>query len=130
MSQKGDGDRWLAGLCHLAVFFQLPGLLAVFLIYLFRDQDDFVKHHCRQALSFQIALFVLALGLSLIALVAVLIGGLGIALHAPGSVIAVIVSLFGLISLAVIGLAIFASVQAFRGHEYRYPLIGSWVARL
>ncbi|MEM9656453.1 MAG: DUF4870 domain-containing protein, partial [Actinomycetota bacterium] len=96
-------DRTMALLCHvLGLFTGFIGPLIVWLIK--KDQSRFVDHHGRQALNFQISMFIL--WMITFVLIFVLIGLLLIP----------VLLVWGIV------MPIIAAVAANKGEEYRYPL--------
>ena len=104
-----DARRW-AMLCHLAALFGLLGNLIGFLIgplvvwLLKKDDAPFIDEHGKEAVNFQITMF-LALFLGAL-LTLVLVG---------------IVILIAVVILMIV-MPIVAAIKASNGEHYRYPL--------
>ena len=131
---SSDNDRlWAAGAHLLALVLALMtswmagiagiiGSLAVWLIK--RDDSPFVAAHAKEALNFNLSMFLYACAAALIGFVligaTVLTLGLGIILTAPAGV----VLLLAIAAIAVLWLvcSVIAIVKAFNGELYRYPL--------
>ena len=106
---------WIAG---------AAGVLGAGLVYLVkRDDSPFASEHAREAINFNLSMFIyacLALAVAVVLIGAtVLTLGLGIILTAPAGI---------LLALAVAGIAIvwlvcsvIATVKAWNGEPYRYP---------
>jgi uncharacterized Tic20 family protein len=116
-----DAERTEAVVCHVG------GILTSFLLPLImllikKDRSAFVAHHGREALNFQFTLFVPLLASGLLALLAGVLGWMvapEIAVLAAGLVcvaVAVAVCLWEAV------FAVVASVAAYRGRDYYYPL--------
>lgn len=129
-----ENDRlWAAGAHLLALVLALltswvvgaagvVGALVVFLLK--RDDSPFATEHAREAINFNLSMFFYACGAMLIG--GLLIGatvltlGLGIILTAPAGILL-------LLAIAAIGVlwlvcSVVATVKAFNGETYRYPL--------
>lgn len=84
------------------------GPLIVYLIY--KDRSPFVRHHAAESLNFQISLWIYAAVGVILSIVTL---GLGLFIFLPVAFVAGIVALV---------LIIMASVAAYDGRGYRYPL--------
>ena len=101
-SRPGD-DNTLAMLCHLGGAF--ASILVPIVIYATKkDQSPFIRHHAVEAINFHLTYF--------------------IALIVSVVLILVIIGFFLMLATAVafLVLTIMASVAAYRGEWYRYPL--------
>lgn len=123
-------EKVLSGIAHVAVLFSWLGLVYNLVIYLvYKPKSGFVAGHAKQAL-----------GLSIIAiLVRMVLGfafaGAGFAMswnpmslsrgYAAGALGGLLMMA---VSIAVLIFVILAAVKAFGGEEYRYPVIGSFIA--
>lgn len=107
---------WMAGVAGIL------GSLAVWLVK--RDDSPFAAAHAKEALNFNLSMFLYACAAALIGFVlvgaTVLTLGLGIILTAPAG----IVLLLAIAAIAVLWLlcSVIATVKAFNGEHYRYPL--------
>jgi len=104
-----EDERTMAMLCHLLGI--LTGFLGPLVLWLVKkDQSAFIDHHGREALNFQITLFLvmIALGSVTFVLMLLIIGFFLIPILAAVPVIGLI-------------LEILAAVAAHRGEWHRYP---------
>ncbi len=113
-----NDSKNLAFICHLAGFFWfvIPGLniIAPLVILLIRGRDDeFVSHHGRQALVFQVIMSVAMIFLMLFGIILLIIL-VGVFFLMAAVFVAVIDVIFILI----------ATFAASRGELYTYPLLG------
>lgn len=130
-TQPPLGDRIIAVLLHLGVWFADVGLLVSVVLYgWLRRRSDYVYDQGKQAVAYQITVLLL----SLIARLAVarafahlVPGGLAgqhpLELPLP----------FQLVYAAYVALQAYGlvgAVQAYQGRSFRYALIGPWIARL
>ncbi|MDT0687609.1 DUF4870 domain-containing protein [Autumnicola psychrophila] len=143
-------DKNLATLIHLSVFtkflFPLGNFLFPLLLWIFRKDDEFVDHHGRNALNFQISIFLYSILLVVLGLAGLTLIVLNldpeIFLHrlpefviddlqqALSAIILVIV--FATLLLALFVLEIFAvisaSLKANEGELYNYPLCINFIS--
>lgn len=122
-------ERQWAMLAHLSVLLNLAtglgGPIAAFLIYLFyRERSRYVAFHALQSLVFQLFAWVVA------GVVAGVIWALAIALTAlvVGMCLYPFACLISLIPLGALVYGIVAAIACSRGEDFRYWLIGDWVA--
>ncbi|MDT0650395.1 DUF4870 domain-containing protein [Autumnicola edwardsiae] len=138
-------DKNLATLIHLSVFtkfiFPLGNFFFPLLLWIFRKEEDgFVDHHGKNALNFQISIFLYSVLLVLLGLAGIVCSAIyldhQISLHTfpefaiddlQGAMSAIIfVAVFGSLLLALFILEIFAvisaSIKANEGELYNYPL--------
>lgn len=101
----GSSDKILAVLCHASPIFALAFILPLIVYLLKKDESDFVKEQSREALNFHITAFIAALVASL--LMFAFVGAI----------------LLPLIGLAVLVLAIVATIKVLDGKPYLYPFI-------
>lgn len=125
-----DGDRVLAGITHLSVFF--GGIIMPLVVWLAaKTSMPYASRQAKQAFFFQLILTGIALILIVPFYIAIFASTIAIASNTPG---AAPVTFFGGFALLWIGylaiwvveitFAIYASVQAFQGKPYHYPLLG------
>ena len=122
----------LSGLCHLAIFLNLIGVIGVLIVYLVkRDESEFVAHNAKQALAYQVIILVLSWILGILFFIGALGGALTgqlFELQVLAPVVMVFAFLFGLLSIVVTlvlyGYAIYAAVKAFQGEAFTYAVIG------
>ncbi len=129
-----DHDRHWAGIAHLSALLLalmtswiagVAGVAAAGLVYLLkRDASPFIADHAREALNFNLSMLIYSIGA--MAIGAVLVGasvltlGIGLLVTVPAG----IVLLLAVAAIAVTWLvcSIIATVRAFNGETYRYPL--------
>ncbi len=102
LSQTTNDERTLAMLCHITGLISFIGPLIVWLLK--KDESEFIDANGKQALNFQISIFIYSIVASM--LIVILIG------------IPLLIAL-GLFSLVMI---ILASVKALNGEVFEYPL--------
>ncbi|MBC7988060.1 MAG: DUF4870 domain-containing protein [Luteimonas sp.] len=126
-------DRQWAALAHLSALVLalmtswiagLAGVLGAGAIYLLKRNDSaFVAEHAREAINFNLSMFIYACAAVAIGIVlvgaTVLTLGLGIILTAPAGLLL----LLAVAAIAVVWLvcSIIATVKAWNGETYRYP---------
>ena len=106
---------WIAG---------IAGVLAATVVYMIkRDDSPFASAHAREAINFNLSMFIYAcvataIGIALVG-ATVLTLGLGLLVTLPaGLVLALVIAA---IAVAWLVCSIVAMVQAWNGEEYRYP---------
>ncbi|HZW19602.1 MAG TPA: DUF4870 domain-containing protein [Luteimonas sp.] len=107
---------WIAGFAGMA------GAGAVYLLK--RDDSPFIREHAREALNFNLSMFVYAcvvtaIGIALVG-VTVLTLGLGILVTLPAGL--ALLAAIGVIAVMWLVCSIVATVKAWNGEAYRYPL--------
>ncbi len=129
-----SSERQWAALAHLSAlvlalmtswFAGAAGVLAAAVVYLVkRDDSPFVREHAREAINFNLSMFIyacvaIAIGIAL-AGVTVLTLGIGLLVTAPAG----LALLLAIAAIAVMWLvcSIVATVKAWNGEAYRYPL--------
>ncbi|HXF69203.1 MAG TPA: DUF4870 domain-containing protein [Thermoflexus sp.] len=122
-------ERQWAMLAHLSVLLNLVtalgGPIAAFLIYMFyRDRSRYIAFHALQSLVFQLIAWV---GGGLLAAVAWVISGV-LAAVIVGICLIPFACLFSLIPLGAIVYGVIGGIACSRGEDFRYWLIGDWVA--
>ena len=107
---------WVAGIAGVV------GGLAVWLLK--RDDSPFAAEHAKEALNFNLSMFIYACAACAIGVVlvgaTVLTLGLGIILTAPAGILLLLA--VGAIAVLWLVCSIIATVKAFNGESYRYPL--------
>lgn len=105
-------DRSMAMLCHLLSI--LTGFIGPLILWLVKKETSpFVNHHGREALNFQITMFLISLGLVAIsAVVALVTLGFGIFILFP---------IFIVLPILILVAEIIACMAANRGEWHRYP---------
>jgi uncharacterized Tic20 family protein len=134
LSNPSESERlWAAGAHLIALVLALltswivgvAGVIGALTVYLLkRDDSPFATEHAREAINFNLSMFLYACAAVLLG--AVLVGatvltlGLGIVLTAPAG----IALLFAIAAIGVLWLvcSVVATVRAFNGETYRYPL--------
>jgi uncharacterized protein len=132
-SPSASERQWAAG-AHLAALVLalltswiagIAGVLGAGIVYLVkRDSSSFVAGHAREAVNFNLSMFIyaciaVALGIALVG-ATVLTLGIGLILTLPAGVLLVVAC----VGIAVLWLAcsVIAAVKAWNGEAYRYPL--------
>ena len=129
-----SSERQWAALAHLSAlvlalmtswFAGVAGVLAAAVVYLIkRDDSPFVREHAREALNFNLSMFIyacvaIAIGIAL-AGATVLTLGIGLLVTAPAG-LALLLAV-GAIAVMWLVCSIVAMVTAWNGEAYRYPL--------
>lgn len=129
-----SSERQWAALAHLSAlvlalmtswFAGVAGVLAAAVVYLIkRDDSPFVREHAREALNFNLSMFIyacvaIAIGIAL-AGATVLTLGIGLLVTAPAG-LALLLAV-GAIAVMWLVCSIVAMVKAWNGEAYRYPL--------
>ena len=111
----------LTGIAHLCILFQFVGLVIAFVIYYMeKDSSDFIRKGVKQAIGLQVLISIFILAYKTVLLF-------------YGSVIVRAYILRGailLLYLAVIGLALYAAFNFFKGRYYQYPLVGRLIQNI
>lgn len=134
MQSVGESERHWAAMAHLSALLLafltswaagLAGVLAAGVIYLIKRNDSaFVATHAREAVNFNISMFLYACIAGAIGVVlvgaTVLTLGIGAIVTAPAGLLLAALAL----AIAVMWLvcSIIAAIKAWNGEEYRYPL--------
>lgn len=122
-------ERQWAMLAHLSILLNLltglGGPVAALLIYLvYRERSRYVAFHALQSLVFQLIAWVGGGALAaILAALATLLTAVVIGLF-----LWPVACLVGLVPLAALGYGIIAGVACSRGEDFRYWLVGDWVA--
>lgn len=103
----------------------VAGVLAAGVVYLLKRNDsDFVARHAAEALNFNLSMLIyacVALGIGVLLFGATLLTlGLGIIVTAPAALVLLLA--LGAIALLWLVCSIVATVKAWNGEEFRYPL--------
>lgn len=134
MQSVGESERQWAAMAHLSALLLafltswaagLAGVLAAGVIYLIKRNDSaFVAAHAREAVNFNISMFLyaciaVAIGVVLVG-ATVLTLGIGAIVTAPAGLLLAALA----VAIAVMWLvcSIIAAIKAWNGEEYRYPL--------
>jgi len=129
-----ENERHWAAVAHASAlilalmtswFAGAAGVLAATAIYLLkRDDSRFVADHAREALNFNLSMFLYACIAGAIGIVlvgaTVLTLGIGIIVTAPAGLLLVLA--IGAIAVMWLVCSIVATVKAWNGEHYRYPL--------
>jgi uncharacterized Tic20 family protein len=129
-----EHERHWAGMAHLSALLLalltswaagVAGVAAALAIWLVtRDESPFIAAHAREALNFTLSMLLYACAAGVLAVVlvgvSVLTLGIGLILTVPAGVLLVL----AVAAIAVMWLvcSIIATVRAFNGEPYRYPL--------
>ncbi|MEW6030521.1 MAG: DUF4870 domain-containing protein [Chloroflexota bacterium] len=143
-------DNWVGGVCHSTVILQMWGIIIPLVIWITqKERSAKIRFQALQAIFYQlIAVVANVLGtVGGVVIYLVFIGGILVAASvgssngneiSPMLGILLIVfmggfMLFWLISMVAIPLyyllAAIASIQTIRGHDFKYPILGSMIAR-
>lgn len=128
-----DERQW-AALAHLAALVLalcttwiagIAGMLGAGAVYLFkRDSSEFVAAHAREALNFNLSMFIYACVATAIGVVligtTVLTLGLGLIVTLPAGLL--LLALYAVIAVMWLVCSVIATVRAWNGEAYRYPL--------
>lgn len=132
-----EGDKTLAGFCHLSVFFA-PVILPLVVWLAVKRTQPYASQQAKQAFFFHLFFSILSVGAVLglqVIMFSTMFSGVGsgaapdpASFNTPVFPLA-LVGVYGV--LGVLGLinaifSVIAAVQAFQGKPYRYPLLG-WV---
>jgi uncharacterized Tic20 family protein len=107
---------WIAG---------AAGVLAAVVVYMIkRDDSPFASAHAREAINFNLSMFIyacvaFAIGIALVG-VTVLTLGIGLLVTIPAGLVLVLA--IGAIAVTWLVCSIIATVKAWNGERYRYPL--------
>lgn len=113
----GDQQTWRV-LAHASAFIQLfgiPSLVGPLIVWLIRRDDPVVEPHAREALNFQLSLFIYFVGGVIVGFIALL------------TIVGALLTLLIVIALIILFLlelifALLGTIAASRGELYRYPL--------
>ncbi len=133
-----SGEPILAGLVHLSMLGGLAPILAPLLWATAKRRSEFLTHHLLQAALFQMLVLGMVFGWFFITWLALVflavIGGPLAAVLEPVSRMVDTPPFFFVetgmivIPLLITGiLAVVAAVRAFRGEDFRYPIVGKWL---
>ncbi|MGB7786275.1 MAG: DUF4870 domain-containing protein [Salinimicrobium sp.] len=144
-------DKTVAALIHLSTFsqffFPLGNFILPLILWTAKKNDAFVNEHGKQALNFQISVYLYAIALILLTVAGVVLIGTSISLEEPfyfdrsfrqigtaGEAMPLILYavFMGLLMLSLFVLNIYAvisaTVKAGEGHYYKYPLTINFIA--
>ncbi|NLT95263.1 MAG: DUF4870 domain-containing protein [Clostridia bacterium] len=122
-------DKIFAAISHLAIIFDLVGLIIAVLIYVLKGKESpFIGFTAKQAIGWQVSALITQKVLVFLT-VGTFIGGVRMGMHPLGGFLGIF-SLAGLVGLAFFVVAIIAAVKALNGEEYLYPVIGNFVAKI
>ena len=144
-------NKNLATAIHLSVFSKyiipLGNFIFPMLLWLTKREDKFVDHHGRNALNFQISMFLYSVLIVSVAVASLVYFGLKVSLNepyfmenGPGHLndftqaipFITIVGIFGILLLALFVLELFAvinaSIKASEGQLYNYPLTINFIS--
>lgn len=133
VAMPNSSDRQWAASAHLAAlvlamltswFAGVAGVVGAGIVYLIkRDDSPFATEHAREALNFNLSMFIYACVAG--ALGIVLVGatiftlGIGLILTLPAGILLVLAC--GAIAVAWLVCSLIAAVKAWNGESYRYP---------
>ena len=128
-----DSERHWAASAHLAALLLammtswmagIAGVVGAGFVYLFkRDDSEFVAEHAREAINFNLSMFIyaclaVAIAIALVG-VTVLTLGIGLILTVPAGVL--LVAACGGIAVMWLVCSVIAAIKAWNGERYRYP---------
>ena len=114
--QISTEEKFLAIVSHISFFLGGMGFLVVpLVIYLFKKEDPFIRHHARQALVAHLVLLVLSVvvGLTCFFLIGI-----------------ILIPILLILGLLLVVTSLIASYKALKGELYEYPFIQPIVALL
>lgn len=125
-----DGDRILAGITHLSVFF--ASIIMPLIVWLaVKRSMPYASRQAKQAFFFQLILGVISLGIVVPFYIVLFGSAFAFTPNNPGASSAAVFGSFLImwaLILAIsglrIGFGIYAAVQGFQGKPYHYPLLG------
>lgn len=129
--ERTQEEKLLGGFAHVAVLFSWLGLIYNLVIYfLYKPKSEYVTGHAKQGLGLVaislISSYVLGpiFGASMYG--SFMMGGLrgGFGLAVIGGLI------MTAIGIAILVMVIMAAIKGFQGQEYKYPIIGEFMAKL
>lgn len=110
---------------HLGILFSWVGMVGTLVVLLWqRDHSAFVVDHAKQALAYQLAVFILLYLSSIILAGSLATGLLGLERFLGSA------SLLGLIVVVTTLVAVWASMVALKGARCRYPIVGHMLQRI
>lgn len=127
-------ERQWAAMAHLAALLLalctswiagVAGVLGAGIVYLIkRDESVFIATHAREAMNFNLSMFIYAcvataIGIALVG-ATVLTLGLGVILTLPAGLL--LLTAYALIAIVWLVCSVVAVVRAWGGRDYRYPL--------
>lgn len=129
-----SSERQWAALAHLSAlvlalltswFAGVAGVLAAAVVYFIkRDDSAFVREHAREALNFNLSMFIYACVAAAIGIVlvgaTVLTLGIGLLVTIPAGLVLVLA--IAAIAVTWLVCSVVATVKAWNGEAYRYPL--------
>ncbi|MFD0975981.1 DUF4870 domain-containing protein [Salinimicrobium gaetbulicola] len=150
-SQVQNPDKTVAAFIHLStfsqLFFPLGNFIFPLIFWMAKKNDPFVDEHGKQALNFQISLYLYSVFLIAIAIAGIILLGLNTSIEDPfyldhhfnfsGNlpeaapiVTYVMIMLLLLLSLFVLNIyaVISATIKAFEGEYYKYPLTINFIS--
>lgn len=133
-SSPTESERQWAAIAHLSALVLAlltswiagaAGVVAAAVVYLVkRDDSTFIADHAREAINFNLSMFIYACLAVVIGVVlvgaTVLTLGIGLILTAPAGIVLALV----IVAIAILWLvcSVIATVKAWNGESYRYPL--------
>lgn len=127
-------DRILAGFAHLSVFY-MPLMVPLILWLALRSGAPYASRQSKQAFCFHVLVLTVVAVSIIPAWVMLIIGGLTVAtasdsaeLHASGAMLSLSSLICGgmlmfVLAVALSGLGVYGSLQAFMGRPFHYPLL-------
>ncbi len=106
-----DQEKLFAMLSHIVPVLGLELLAPLVAYWTLKDRGPFIKHHVTESLNFAISVFIYAIPIYIV-----------LALSIVGWFF------FWLPPLVAMAVRIYAGVEAYRGHFYKYPLVIKFVS--
>lgn len=122
-------DKIFSAISHVAIIFDLVGLIIAIIIYALKGKESpVISFSTKQAIGWQVLALITQKVLAFLTFGS-FIGGMRMGMH-PFRGFLGLFSINGLVGLAFIVVAIIAAIKALNGERYQYPLIGNFVANI
>jgi uncharacterized Tic20 family protein len=143
-------DQWVAGLCHATAILQLWGLIVPLAVWLTqKDRSTRLRFQAMQAFSYQLLAFIGYLGFMALYFVGfigffalmIFLPSLSRGVESPANSLVGIVFVVFMIVILLVWLVVaiampayylfaaIAGISVLRGKDYRYPILGKFLAR-
>jgi len=125
---KSD-DKIFAAIAHIAIFFDLVGLIIAVIIYALKGKESpFISFSSKQAIGWQVFALIIHKVVMFFTMGS-FIGGMRIGINPLRGFFGMF-TINGLVSLIFIVVAIMGAIKALNGEKYQYPLIGDFIAKI
>lgn len=122
-------DKIFAAISHIVVIFDLVGLVIAVIIYAVKGKESpFISFSSKQAIGWQVSALIIQKVLVFLTMGS-FVGGVRMGMN-PLRGFFGLFSINGLVALAFLVFAIIAAVKTLNSEEYKYPLIGDFVAKI